>query len=205
MAEPAPPGKQRPGAVRPGPAPVSPQPGELFRLASWVYLVMAVGGLVWIGWQRKTIPLELFLPRQAPWIDVGAGLGAAAVLLLVWWLVLRRFRLATALEERLRQTLGPLAGHEALGLALLSGLGEEVFFRGAMQPVWGYAVTTLLFGALHSGRGRELLVWTLSAVLAGAVLGGLMEWRGNLLAPVVCHVAVNAVQLRRILRQSAFG
>lgn len=189
----------------PRPAPISPQPGELFRLASWVYLVMAIGGLLWIGWQRRTIPLALFLPAEEVWVDVAAGAGAAALLLGAWQLTLRLAPLGRALEERLRQTLGPLAGHEAAGLAVLSGLGEEVFFRGAMQPAWGYLVTTLLFGVLHSGRGREMVLWTVSSLLAGAVLGGLMEWRGNLLAPVLCHVLVNAVQLRRILRPSAFG
>jgi membrane protease YdiL (CAAX protease family) len=184
------------------PAPATPRPGELFRLASWVYLVMAVGGLLWIGWQRRAIPLELFVPRSAPWIDVAAGLGAAGALIAAWQVTLRWAPLARGLEERLRQTLGPLATHEALGLALLSGLGEEVFFRGAMQPAWGFVVTTVLFGVLHSGRGREMALWSVSALAAGAVLGGLMAWRGNLLAPVLCHVAVNAVQLRRILGRS---
>lgn len=181
-----------------------PRPGELFRLASRVYLVLAVAGLLWIGWQRRAIPLALFLPpaREA-WIDVLAGLGAAAALLGAWTLASRWLPLAAALEERLHETLGPLGPGEAWGLALLSGVAEEVFFRGAMQPAWGYLVATLLFGVLHSGRGRELLLWTLTALLAGATLGGLMAWRGNLLAPILCHVAVNAVQLRRILARPA--
>jgi membrane protease YdiL (CAAX protease family) len=166
---------------------------------------MAVGGLVWIGWQRRTIPLALFLPPAAPWVDLLAGVAAAGVLLGAWWLALRFVPLASRLEERLRGTLGPLAPHEAMGLAVLSGIGEEVFFRGAMQPQWGYLVTTVLFGVLHSGRGRELLLWSASALLAGAVLGALMEWRGNLLGPVVCHALVNAVQLSRILRPSDSG
>ena len=181
----------------PGPTPRS---GELFRLASIVYLVLAVAGLLWIGWQRGAIPLALFLPppREA-WIDAFAGLGAAAALLAAWALARRWLPIAAALETRLRASLGPVSAAEAWGLALLSGVAEEVFFRGAMQPAWGWPAATLLFGLLHSGRGRELLVWTASALLAGAVLGGLMAWRGTLLAPILCHVAVNAVQLRRIL------
>ena len=181
-----------------------PRPGELFRLASRVYLVLAVAGLLWIGWQRRAIPLALFLPpAHEAWIDVLAGLGAAAALLGAWALARRWLPIAAALEERLHETLGPLGPGEAWGLALLSGIAEEVFFRGAMQPAWGYLVATVLFGVLHSGRGRELLLWTLTALLAGAALGGLMAWRGNLLAPILCHVAVNAVQLRRILAPPA--
>src|SRR5262249_4637305 len=61
------------------------------------------------------------------------------------------------------------------------------------------AAATLLFGVLHGGRGREMVLWTVSALLCGALLGALMLWRGNLCAPVVCHVLINAVQLRRLL------
>ena len=74
-----------------------------------------------------------------------------------------------------------------------------MFFRGAVQPAWGFYPATLIFAALHSGRGRAMMLWTTSALAAGAVLGALMLWRGSLFAPIVCHTLVNAVQLRRLL------
>jgi membrane protease YdiL (CAAX protease family) len=174
------------------------RPGELFRLAAWAYLVLALLGLGWIGLQRRGIPPALFLPAAPFWPDPLIGAAAAALLLLLWQAT-RRWSLARRLEERLRERLGPLTPTEAYGLALLSGVAEEVFFRGAMQPVWGFPAATLLFAILHSGRGREMLVWTASALVAGALLGGLMHWRGTLCAPILCHVLVNAVQLRRLL------
>lgn len=174
------------------------RPGQLFRLAAWVYLLLAVAGLVWIGLREGRIPAALFLATTEPWIDLALGLAAAVLLLGAWELARRHLALARALEDRFRAALGPLSPAEAFGLALLSGLAEEVFFRGAMQPSWGWLPTTLLFGLLHSGRGREMLAWSAGALLAGALLGGLLVWRGNLLAPIVCHVAVNAVQLRRL-------
>jgi membrane protease YdiL (CAAX protease family) len=84
---------------------------------------------------------------------------------------------------------------------LLSGIAEEVFFRGAVQAACGFLPATLLFAALHSGRGREMLLWTASALAAGALLGAMMLGRGTLFAPIVCHALVNAVQLRRLLTQ----
>ena len=180
------------------PAP-TPRAGELFRLAAWVYLVLAVAGLAWIGIQRRGIPAALFLPARPDWwIDPLAGAGAAVVLLLVWWAV-RRLPIARQLELTLRTRLGRLTVGEAYGLALLSGVAEEVFFRGAVQTAWGYPAATLLFAALHSGRGREMLLWTASALAAGSLLGALMLWRGTLFAPILCHALVNAVQLRRLL------
>ena len=179
-------------------APTS-RPGELFRLAAALYLLLAIGGLAWIGVQRHGIPAALFLPRPADWwIDALAGVAGAGALLLAWWAA-RRWGIARQLETTLRERLGPLTTAEALGLALLSGVAEEVFFRGAVQPAWGFYPATLIFAALHSGRGRAMLLWTSSALAAGAVLGALMLWRGTLFAPIVCHALVNAVQLRRLL------
>ena len=40
-------------------------------------------------------------------------------------------------------------------------------------------------------------------ILAGLVFAGLMEWRGNLLAPVLAHALVNAINLGRLARRSA--
>jgi uncharacterized protein len=149
--------------------------------------------------QRGGIPAALFLPRAADWwIDPLAGLGAAAVLLFTWWLA-RLIPLSRELEATLRERLGPLTLGEAYGLALLSGVAEEVFFRGALQPAWGFYPATLIFAVLHSGRGRAMAFWATSALAAGAVLGALMLWRGTLFAPILCHVLVNAAQLRRLL------
>ena len=48
------------------------------------------------------------------------------------------------------------------------------------------------------GAGAALqFVGGLGVVLA-VIFGGLMVWRGNLLAPVVAHFLVNAVNLRRL-------
>jgi membrane protease YdiL (CAAX protease family) len=158
-----------------------------------------MGGLLWIGFQRGGIPAALFAPRGPDWwIDPLAGLGAAAVLLFTWW-VARWIPLARELEATLRERLGPLTLGEAYGLALLSGVAEEVFFRGALQPAWGFLPATIVFAVLHSGRGRAMALWTSSALAAGAVLGALMLWRGTLFAPILCHALVNAVQLRRLL------
>ena len=38
------------------------------------------------------------------------------------------------------------------------------------------------------------------AAVAGLVLAALMEWRGNLLAPIVTHAVVNGVGLWRLSR-----
>ena len=98
--------------------------------------------------------------------------------------------------------LGGIGTPEVIALALLSGFAEELFFRGAVQAAWGWPVATLLFALLHVGPGAAFRSWTLFAALAGLVFAGLMEWRGSLLAPVLAHALVNAVNLGRLARRS---
>jgi uncharacterized protein len=80
-------------------------------------------------------------------------------------------------------------------VSVFSGVGEEAFFRGALQPVLGIMVTSILFGVLHVGPDRRYLVWTLWAVGAGFLFGFLYEWTGGLLAPMTAHVLHNAATL----------
>jgi uncharacterized protein len=80
-------------------------------------------------------------------------------------------------------------------VSIFSGVGEEALFRGALQPVLGIVVTSLLFGALHVGPDRRYLVWTLWAVGAGFLFGFIYEWTGGLLAPMTAHVLHNAATL----------
>ncbi len=95
-------------------------------------------------------------------------------------------------------------------VSVFSGVGEEVFFRGALQPELGLALTSILFGALHVGPDRRYLVWTLWAVGAGFLFGFLYEWTGGLLAPMTAHVLHNAATLllwkrSRMFREAAGG
>jgi membrane protease YdiL (CAAX protease family) len=178
-------------------------PGRLYRFAWGLYLFLALAGVLWLGIQRGVIPLSLFVDPYRWWLDLALGAGAGLLLLAVWWGAERIFPLARELEERLADVLGPLTLSEAVGLALLSGFAEELFFRGAVQGTVGWAAATLLFALLHSGPGRAFRLWSLFALLAGALFGGVMAWRGNLLGPVVGHFLVNAVNLRRLA--SRFG
>lgn len=80
-------------------------------------------------------------------------------------------------------------------VAIFSGVGEEAFFRGALQQEFGLVVASLLFGLAHIGPDRRYLVWTAWAVLAGFVFGFLYKVSGALLAPILAHSLHNAATL----------
>jgi len=174
--------------------------------AAWaVYLLLAVGGVVWVGSREGTIPLSLFFDPDGWWIDAAAGLACGGALLLAWNLGLRRLAAARNLEDRLAGLLGPLSADQAVVLAFFSGVAEELFFRGAVQGSWGWLWATLLFALLHTGPGLSVGLWSAFAAVAGGLFGGLMLWRGNLLAPMLAHFLINAVNLHRLGRAAAAG
>jgi membrane protease YdiL (CAAX protease family) len=131
------------------------------------------------------------------------GLAAGGGLIAVSRLWVHYTRMGRALAQHLAEILGPLSGASVAMLALASGLGEEVFFRGALQPRVGLVIASLLFGLAHLVPRRELAPWAGFAVLAGVLLGALFEYTGNLLAPATAHVLVNGVNLRWLSRASA--
>ena len=172
-------------------------PGQLFRFSWYFYLFLAIAGLVWIGFQRGAIPAELFFSPATWWLDLAAGLGVAGALLAAWSAGRHWVAAARELEKRVAELLGPI---EAVGLAFLSGVAEEVFFRGAVQEAWGWLVAAALFALLHTGPGRALRLWTVFAAVAGLALGAVTLATGNLLAAIAAHCVVNAVGLSRIGR-----
>ena len=186
----------------PDPSPDTLSGSQFYRVAWVFYLVLAIGGALWVGGREgRAIPLALFVDPSGWWVDLGLGLGAGALLLALWQLGLRLVPSASSLESKLGELLRGVETPEVVALALLSGFAEELFFRGAVQGAWGWPLATLLFALLHVGPGTAFRSWTAFAAIAGLLFAGLMEWRQNLLAAVVAHALVNAINLARLTRQ----
>ncbi len=176
-------------------------PGNrLYRFAWTIYLVLAIGGAIWMGLQRDGLRLEQLLDPARWWRDALWGLGAAAALLGLWEIGRRLLPAARELERTLADLLSGLEPDQALGLAVVSGFAEELFFRGAVQGQWGLWIAALLFALLHSGPGRAFYLWTAFAAVAGVAFGLLTRHTGNLLAPILAHTLVNALNLYRLVR-----
>lgn len=78
-----------------------------------------------------------------------------------------------------------------LALALSAGVGEEILFRGALQPIFGIWITSLLFAIVHVQYGfltpATLVLFILSLIL------GMIRQRHNTSAAILTHVGYNFV------------
>mgnify|MGYP003378125636 CR=1 FL=1 len=175
---------------------------KFYRIAWIFYLALAIAGLLWIGTQRGRLGIELFVDPGSWWIDLGAGVAIGAALLALWWALRRFFAAARSLEDELAALLAPLSVAEAVSLALISAVAEELFFRGALQGAIGFLPAAVLFALMHAGPGKGFRIWTLFALAGGLSLGALVSLRGPLGGAIVAHLMVNAVNLVRLARRA---
>lgn len=142
-----------------------------------------------------------------PLRSIALGLSGAVVLLVFGWLGTALVPLARRLSEEMAGILVDGTGAAGLLLlAVLSGVCEEVFFRGVLQQEFGLVAASVVFGLAHFVPGRRFAIWTAYAVVAGFFLGWLYDFTYGLAAPVMAHVLNNFVVLvywRRRLRRSS--
>jgi membrane protease YdiL (CAAX protease family) len=106
-----------------------------------------------------------------------------------------RFAWAKNLHRELRPLTRGLTGAGILGLAVTSSLGEELLFRGLLQPWLGLWLQALLFGVLHQLGGTSRWVWAGWATLVGFVLGAIFALTGSLAGPLAAHALINGLNL----------
>ena len=87
----------------------------------------------------------------------------------------------------------------AVGLSLLSAFCEEGFFRGTLQAEFGLWTSSALFGLLHTGDRRLLLVGLWSTAV-GLGLGLAYDVTGNLGVPIAVHAASNFLSFLQLAR-----
>ncbi|MBX7251838.1 MAG: CPBP family intramembrane metalloprotease [Candidatus Promineofilum sp.] len=75
-------------------------------------------------------------------------------------------------------------------LAAAAGLGEEMFFRGALQPIFGIVPTSLIFAVSHVQYG--LSPATLTIFLLSIVLG-IIRKRSNTTVAILVHGGYNFI------------
>lgn len=177
--------------------------------ATVFYGLMSATAVVLIWWLDLGLITHVGRPAM-PWWQAalsGAALGLGVVGLS--HLADRFFDWAKDLNREFNGMLGDIGWAKAFALAALSGIGEELLFRGAMQQfLTGFSgsgwiailVTGLVFGLVHIGPDpKKFAAWTTMAIVLGWAIGALYLWTGNLVAPVVAHFTINFLNLATLI------
>jgi membrane protease YdiL (CAAX protease family) len=140
--------------------------------------------------------LGLRMPRRA---DVGIGIGVglalwlAAIAFAIFWQML------TAPETFAEQNLAAdqlARSIDSLLLVLLVSVGaavsEEIFVRGALQPVFGIVLTSLFFTVLHA---QYLFAPSMLLIFGVSLTLGWLRRRYSTSAAIIAHFVYNFVPL----------
>jgi membrane protease YdiL (CAAX protease family) len=124
------------------------------------------------------------------------GLATIGLLIVLQWVIGATWAL---LDPEQAEVLGDLnesllAGFDSVGewliLAIASGIGEEILFRGALQPVFGVFFTSILFAIVHVQYGLTPI--TLAVFLLGIILG-ILRRRTNTTVTIFVHFGYNFI------------
>ncbi|EDX75791.1 CAAX amino terminal protease family [Coleofasciculus chthonoplastes PCC 7420] len=154
-------------------------------------IVLLVVAKLWLKFGSVTL-LSLDFTVEGLLIGLGIGVGITAMSSVVYrlWSAYRK-----SADVYLNLVLKPLVLPDLIWLGLLPGMSEELLFRGVMLPAIGLnavgvIISSLVFGVLHLSGSQQwpYVVW---ATIVGLLLGFSAVGTGNLLVPIVAHVATN--------------
>ena len=129
-------------------------------------------------------------------LSLVAGLGFGLIVVALSRVTVQRFTWAKRLHRELRPFARGLDRTGIAVLALLSAAGEELLFRGLLQPWMGLWPQALLFGLVHQMPGASRWIWVSWALCVGLALGVVFELTGSLLGPIAAHALVNGLNLQ---------
>ncbi|MCK6578522.1 MAG: CPBP family intramembrane metalloprotease [Anaerolineae bacterium] len=171
--------------------------GELVALTLWlVATIVGVGLGLRRTFRMAIVRLGLRLPILSDLAN-GAGVGFLmvmfALIFTATWMGLvspEQFQAQTEASARLAESFGSLSA--IIVLNLLIALGEEVFFRGALLPIFGNLPTSIFFVILHT---QYTLTPAALQILIVSLTFGWLRKSQNTTAALIAHFVYNGVLL----------
>lgn len=93
---------------------------------------------------------------------------------------------------------------EIILISLCAGVGEEILFRGALQPIFGIALTSVFFVAIHgylNPKNWRVSVYGIYMTIAICGVGLMADYLG-LLSAIIAHAIIDIYLLRHMQKHS---
>jgi membrane protease YdiL (CAAX protease family) len=175
---------------------------ELFmRMGLLTLLVPLVIVAILYYFNATTFMIPVVIGKVNVWIQVGAGVAGGFLLSGITWLMGKwKYLNDVNFDFTLRLGIFNFSLQEILFLSFCAGVGEEIVFRGMIQPWLGILTTSFMFIALHgymSYSSWPKVIFGLILFAVGTILGILGEFIG-LLAAIVAHIIYDVIAFQRI-------
>ncbi len=175
---------------------VAPTSVAFFVLSELLFVVIAIFGVgLLIRRNGHEVNQRLGLTRPKP-IHLVWGIGLILILVFlqamagaIWALLFQdQAELLNDVNALLLTNIDTV--WDRLILAIAAGVGEELLFRGALQPVFGLGFTAVLFGIVHVQYGFTPIL--LFVIFLAIVLGLVRRYFSNTMA-IFIHAGYNFV------------
>jgi len=169
----------------------------LLQGSTLIYGAFTVIGLLLLRFGHDSLRSSLTLPKEPiELLRLFTVTGLTVGLLLVASTFFEStFKSYRRIKNVVMRLIGPAPYWVGTYLAVISGVGEELLFRGGIQPYAGIGLTAILFGLLHIGPDGKISAWSLWAMGAGLLLGWVYQETGNLWPPIMAHIAINGTAM----------
>ena len=168
----------------------------IVQVAAYIALAYAAVG---IGFRRTfreaTLRLGLYRPGRRTVLIAVSFVGLALVVSAI------ASGLTAAIQpdvsDKIQQSLQNMTSDVqnpigAIVLGLSAGIGEEIFFRGALQPRYGIGLTSVLFAVLHTQYGFSV---TSVGILGIGILLGYERKKYGAPASMITHAIFNILSV----------
>jgi len=146
---------------------------------------------------------DLFISDFSVWIQIGVGAGAGALTAAVIYFIINRQPISGILDDfTIFQALteAKFSFFDRAQISFFAGAGEELLFRGAIQPLLGNTVTSIIFIGIHGYFKFKspahiffgVMMFGLSFTL------GLLSQHIGLIAAMAAHAVYDLVMLQVI-------
>ena len=159
---------------------------------TWFYPAALLLAATWVVGALASGPVPV--GERSPWLPIGVGVALGGVFvvgaLLVREIPLLEGQVGSVIEYAHRGS-GPLV----IAVAVITGISEELFFRGALyetvpRPV---VVSAVVYTLATLATGNVMLVF--AAAVLGAVVAVVRQRSGGVLAPALVHASWSLVML----------
>ena len=175
--------------------------GTIFYMALATLVGFGAVGWLIIVYFHHTSPVTLLEGPEAIGYQITTGVIYGAGAALLGWKIVELPYLKPTLRvfDGLIRPL-KLSIPEIIFISCCAGIGEEILFRGAIQPYLGIWITSVLFVAMHgylNPFNRRISVYGLFMTLTIAGLGYMTVYLG-LLSAIVAHTVVDIILLYKL-------
>ncbi len=175
-------------------------------LAGWGTLLLfpALGWFILQFFEEN--PVDIMLRGELPIIIqflYGLGLGVIFGKFACWVISIPALRESSEKYVRMISSL-KLRLPAILFLSFCAGFGEELLFRGAIQPLLGIWLTAIIFVAIHgyiNPLNWRISVYGLAMTLIIACLGWMTE-RWGIFSACAAHMAIDVVLFTYLVGRS---